>query len=362
MDKPRVAIVLDYSLGLDQWRERAAAGDALDATPYGLDAAADRFALVWARSHDETDLARRMRGRLARWLGCDVVHAWRNRRLIISADAVWTDTERQHLAVALLQRLRPRSRRVPVVAQSVWLWDEWPAYGQVRRAWVRWLLGAHAVEVCHSPGNVEASQREVPGRRVRFLRFGTSIPPHGERVDPVDVLSVGNDRCRDWQTLADALAQLPGVSARIVSSAPPARRVEWPDGVVVGAAPTRADLAALYRGARAIVVVSRANPYASGITAAIEALDAGKPLVVTDTGGIGAYVEGAADLVPPGDSAALGAAIKDALDGGGVTPEPGARAERGLTARDYVDRYAGLTGQLLAGSRKTLRERIEGRH
>jgi hypothetical protein len=134
-----------------------------DLTPYGYDLAGDRFDMVWSVAAPEGRLGRALRVRIANALGFDLVHAWRNRTLLFRADVIWTHTEREHLAVALLQRFRRRSRRVPVLAQSVWLWDAWQTWGAPRRALVGWLLRTHPVEAVHSARNRDVSRRAVPG-------------------------------------------------------------------------------------------------------------------------------------------------------------------------------------------------------
>ena len=61
-------------------------------------AAEDRCALEYSEDRQEGALraALRLGGRLL--LGLDLVHAWRNRRGIYSAEIVWTGTESQHLS------------------------------------------------------------------------------------------------------------------------------------------------------------------------------------------------------------------------------------------------------------------------
>lgn len=344
--RPKVVVALSYDQDAVRWRDRHARGEVLDATPYGYHRAADAFDLRWTVSHAEGRLAGRIRRALAARLGFDVVHVWRNRALLRRADAIWTHTEREHLAIAaVLGRRAP-----PVLAQSVWLWDAWPGWGRARRRLVAALLRRHPIEVVHSEVNLVDARAAVAGRRVELLPFGTQALPsvRGDRpVEPPVVVSVGNDADRDWPLLAAAAERLPELSFRVISSSRAARDVRWPPNAERIASVTRASLTAAMREATCVVVPVRPNRHASGTTSCIEALGAGRPMVVSRAGGLARYVEGAARLVPPGDADALTSAIRAAADGRVEAPAPGEDRARGLTQADYVERYVRVTRWLL---------------
>ena len=108
----------------------------------------------------------RVRRALAARLGTDVVHAWRNRALLGSADVVWTHTEREHLAVGLVRATLPRRRRPAVLAQSVWLWGRWDALGRARRRRCAGVLRGPAVAAVLGVA-AEVSQYVLAGRHMR---------------------------------------------------------------------------------------------------------------------------------------------------------------------------------------------------
>lgn len=341
-------VALSYDQDVERWRQRHERGEVLDETPYGYHRAADRFDVAWTASHPERPLVRRARDSLSGRLGFDIVHIWRNRRLLRSADVIWTHTEREHLAVAFVLR----GGAPPVIAQSVWLWDAWPGLSGARRRLIATLLRRHAVELVLSRVNLADARRGVPGRRVEFVPFGSAALP-SVRSDPPGspplVLSVGNDSDRDWAVLARAAERLPGMRFRILSGSRAARGTDWPGSVEPVTTATRETLIASMREASCVVVPLRHNRHASGATSCIEALSAGRPLVVTRAGGIDAYVEGSATLVAAGDAAALADAIDAAVHGAGVSPREGVEVDRGLTQADYVERYARITLWLLGG-------------
>lgn len=166
MARPRVAIVLRHGLAPGAWRERFDRGDTWDRTPYGYDRAESDFELVWTEDLPERAFGRFWRGLLRRLFGFDFVHVWRNRAILRTVDVVWTHTEREHLAVALLKRLG-RHYDFASVAQSVWLWDNWSDHSRVRRAFYASLLRTHDVEVLLSRLNRDVSDRSNTSRYLK---------------------------------------------------------------------------------------------------------------------------------------------------------------------------------------------------
>ncbi len=353
-EKPRVAVLLAYDQDPERWRRRFERGEALDETPYGYERAQGDAELVWATSSAESAFARRVRHRMAGFLGFDLVHAWRNRRLLFDADVVWTHTEREHLAVALLQLLRPPRRRVRVLAQSVWLWDTWERWGRFRRGFVALLLKTHAIEVVHSRRNLAASRSSVEGRRVELLPFGSAgLAPGGTQDGPgenVDVIAVGNDIDRDWSVLAEAARLLPDVRFRIVSRSGKAKAQEWPENALCREADSMEELARVYAATKVVVLPLRPNLHASGATSCIEAMASGAVVVATAVGGIEDYLGSFGQTVPAGDPEALARAVEAGM-AGAIPPAPrDAVQRRGLTQGDYVARYVRVTHWIVGGA------------
>lgn len=353
-DKPRIAIVLRYGLNPDAWGRRHANGELVDPTPYGYQLADGVFDLTWSHDHAENALARIFRQTVRRIAGFDLVHVWRNRAIIREADAVWTHTEREHLGVAALAALRPRRYRAVSVAQSVWLWDQWPAYAGPRKWILRRLLQRHAVELTLSAENAAASMSTVPGRVVVRVPFGTHLadPADPARVTPVParVLTIGNDRHRDWSLLCEVSGRLPEIDFDVISLSPSAREQEWPGNVEIRSTTQRDILDSAYANATLVCLPLTPNLHASGCTVAIEAVSAGLPIVATDVGGIRDYLEGSqAQLVPPGDASAFVAAIVAALNTPPSKQASAVARERGLTEADYVNRLVSITLSLIDG-------------
>jgi glycosyltransferase involved in cell wall biosynthesis len=88
-----------------------------------------------------------------------------------------------------------------------------------------------------------------------------------------------------------------------------------------------------YRTSAVCVVAVRPNQHCSGLTAALEAMACGRPVVVTETPGMRDYVSHGYNglLVPPGDPRALATAIERIL----ANPQLG--ADLGEAGRKTVE-------------------------
>lgn len=354
---PKIFVHLGYGLDARRYAERFRQGLEVDETPYGFGLASELGCEpVFSRDADETPVVRLVRRALKRLLGFDLMHAWRNRQGWADADAVWTVQESEWLALAALARLG--WGHPPMVANSVWLFDRWPAMAAWRRALYR-LLAARAGQLTvHSEAALTAARRALPHARVQMLYFGVAqqqfevlrpVVPRalqgGDR--PLRVFAPGSDPSRDWQTLLRAVGNDPRFElvlltqqAAALSAAAGCRHVrvtQW-RGL--------AHLLALYDACDVVAIPMVENNYA-GITVGLEATLRGRPVVAARTGGVEGYLgpEGAS-WYPPGDPDALREALL-ACAGGGRHEAVARTRERCLRAdfstRGMVRRYLALT-------------------
>jgi glycosyltransferase involved in cell wall biosynthesis len=156
------------------------------------------------------------------------------------------------------------------------------------------------------------------------------------------VFSIGNDVSRDFDTLVAAArlrtARAPGAqqfvvrTTRSVADATPlelrSETVSFPE------------LRALYASAAVVVVPLHDSRHAGGINALLEAMAMGRPIVVSGSAGIADYVDDgeSALVVPPGDAAALAAAIGELLENPVLAQRLGTQARATV-----VDRCANAT-------------------
>jgi glycosyltransferase involved in cell wall biosynthesis len=248
--------------------------------------------------------------------------------------------------------LAARARRLPVVVVNYGLNLIYERSARTRRQLLRASLGSAASVVCLGETQREMllEQTGLRPERVRTALLGIDAhffsPRPAQNGEPY-VLAVGKDLARDYATLARALEGL-GVRAEIAAyprnlvgiSLPPGARAR-----VVGPL----ELRDLYANAACVVIPQRgdAYPYGSeggGLTALLEAMAMGKPIVASDRPIIREYVDDGRSgiTVPPEDAAALRAAIDRVLGDPGLAAALGAAAralvERTLTTRHFAER------------------------
>ena len=350
----RVLPVFGGALDVGDWRARHAGGEVPDAVPYGLDRlGAHGWELVddapgWlgtAPAQVARGAARRAGG------GYDWLLTAGARP---DADVVLSWDERRGVPLALRH-----GRSVPVVTNVIWATDAPSGRPAVHRAAALGLRRAARLGVLSSaqvPALVERfGVREASVRIVPFGVDADFFTPGPAPADPDLVVTVGNDRHRDWPTALAAFAHVrqrrPATRLVVVSrTAGAVVPLTGADGVeVVQHLPHRA-LRDLLRTASAVLVTTRPNLHASGITAALEALATARPAVGSATAGMADYAPpgGGLTLVPPGDAAAAGEALLEILRDPGRAQEEGSAGRRSVEERFSTARQAAHLAHLLA--------------
>ena len=326
-------------------------------------AESDRYQLSYSHDADENKLLQIFRRGLKAAVGFDFIHAWNNRDEILSSDVVWTHTEFEYLAVALLCRLYGHKKRPLLLAQSVWLLDRWPRYSSLKKALYKKLLRRADMLSVLSPVNQKLME-QLSGRKTELVFYGvderdfplqTRNEWHGH--EPIRVAAIGNDRDRDWETLisafdADERFQVRLATRRNVATKPKGNNIEI--GPVSGMAAQRE----LYDWADIIVVPLHENQHASGITVIFEGVACCKPVVATNVGGLEAYFS-ADELtyVPPNDPLALKNALLKLVSDPVASLETAKRAVARLrqseyTVENFAAQHVALTEKLIARSRR----------
>jgi glycosyltransferase involved in cell wall biosynthesis len=325
----KVWLELGPTLDTADWQARHARGEVPDAWPYGLDRLRRSGMEVAAgappRGADAlaARVLRRAGGQFQWWEAA-------RRRVPPGTDVVACWAERAGVPVAL------RERSVPVATGVIWL-TEPGAIGRagaraaragLRRAAAVWTLSSAQLPVLAREWGVERA-------RLHHLPFGVDadfFSPGGE-PQPGVVLSVGNDRHRDHETVLKAVAQVRGAHPRsrlsLVTRAP----VDVPPELGTRTVALPHDrLAEEYRRSAVVAVALQPNLHVSGITVVLEAMACGRPVVVTGTPGMTDYVTHGENglLVPPGDPAAMAAAV------GALLADPERAAAVGAAGRRAV--------------------------
>jgi glycosyltransferase involved in cell wall biosynthesis len=201
----------------------------------------------------------------------------------------WIIATTDSIALPLLAQKRRGTVRNPIVYQSIGLCDGIHS-GRVQAALARrYLRLAREAQVVLVYTEVEAKLFDalVPGLPVRRIPLGIDADWWSGLSDgtavPGTILAPGRDPSRSFPTLAAAVAGLP-VRTIIVGSLARAQGVSPTPTIEVQDDVPLAELRRLLAQAQLVVIPSRPSAYGSGHVTALQAMAAGKPVVMTDTG------------------------------------------------------------------------------
>jgi glycosyltransferase involved in cell wall biosynthesis len=368
VDDLNVFVHLGSGFGANRWRKRYE-GDLIpgvnEPLPYGYyRAEGDGVRIVYSEDREESRLVEFLRKLLCRVVGFDLIHAWRNRLGLLNADIIWTHTEREHLAVILLLMVSRPTKKPQIIAQCIWLFDQWPGFSRVRRRLCTWLLSRADLVTTHSPDNLQIARSLLANTRTDLVLFGINAdsmrPPHNTPChQPIRIAALGNDMHRDWETLLRAFAGKPFFELRIASPKLACHTAGTQANVVVKAAVNRKDVEELYAWADLIAVPLKANLHGSGISVILEATLAGRPVISTDTGGLRAYFsDHEVCYVPIGDAIAMQRSAIALAQQNRQRVEQVRLAQRrvleaGLTSEAYAMRHRDLSFDLLRNKMAT---------
>jgi glycosyltransferase involved in cell wall biosynthesis len=297
----------------------------------------------------------------------DVASVLAARAPIARADVVFATVDTVGIPLALLRRRRLVAR-TPVVYASIGLLERLARLrgARLRRSYLRALGEVDAVVAY---GAAEADElRAWLGQLsspppVHFVPFGVDtalLAPDGRLAD-LDAVSVGADPQRDYGLLVEAAARTPEVAYAVVASSDQSGVLaRAPANVTVQLNASFVASLDVLRRARVVVLPVRDNAYSGGTTVLLQALALGKPVVVSRTRAIAdgyGLVDGeTCRLVPPGDAAALAAAVRELLADDAAAAALGQRARAHAKRNLGWERYVAALGEILG---ETARRRQE---
>lgn len=247
--------------------------------------------------------------RIEQALRMDLLLAWRAKQREDAFDVLYADSEQVGIPLALLGLRKPlvvtihnwsRARRV--LARLLRLHRRWAAAGYITADQREFLRGLGLPE-----------ERLFRAFSVRLERFPPAGPPPADGA----LVSLGSAR-RDYAALIEALRGLPGCATRIYASSKygdPYRggAAALPGWVQFAARVADEEIPAVYQQARFVVIpLERGAHSGAGITVALEAAASARAVIATRTPGTPDFVKDGETglIVPPGDPAALRAAIQ----------------------------------------------------
>jgi len=276
--------------------------------------------------------------------GGDFATVFACRRGANAADVIFSTVDTVGIPLVLARRARLVSR--PVVYVSVGLLNR---IARLRGDRVRALYRSAFLRVdtivAYSLAEVEALRRwlssEDGGPRLVFLPFGVDTEyfrPRPDREPDADVVSIGADLRRDFALVVHLAERHPELSVRIVTSNQHARSLgPVPGNVTVEVDVPFPSVRDRLTGARVVLLPVKENVHSGATTVLLQAMAAGKPVVVTRTQAIASGYHLAHGqnclLVEPGDAEGHEAATLGLLD------DPERAAALGARARETVERH-----------------------
>lgn len=363
----KIYVHLPFGHDAIDWKRRWESGELVginDPSPYGY-SRAERMGCVvtFSKAGPESLVSKLMRGGLRVLLGFDYLHARRNADRIYESDAVWTHTESQFLAIAALFSTKAREERPRLLGQSVWLIDSWRTLTWLHRYIYRRLISYVDIMTFHSPINYAEAQRLFPATPSALVLFGvpseSPMPVRVRNTNPIRIISVGNDRHRDWKTLINALGGQEGIELTIVSGTADQSLASGYDNVEIRRVKQNSELKALVDSSTLMVVPLKSNKHASGITVIQEAVLQGLPVIASDVGGLEAYFSAEEiTYVPEGNPTAMLTAVRELSGNPRKMSDLAEAALRKMLSGElgceaYISRHVELTRAMLYGDNRS---------
>ncbi len=364
MDSPPIKVFAHLAHGQDpvDWERMWTSGRLVgicERTPYGYGRANDMgCSVTFSVKERSGPIGQLLRIAFRAVFGFDYFHARHNAKQALASDIVWTHTESQYLAMALVFALAGKKRPLPkLLGQSVWFFDKWSRLDPFRKALYRRLIAYVDCLTVHSPLNLEMARRLFPDHRCELVRFGIATEelraPVLRANQPHRIVCLGNDRHRDWKTAIEAFANLPGVEVKIFSTQASAALLRGAKNVEIRGIRNNEELIEELAKASMMVLPLKPNLHASGATALQEAVIFGVPVIVSDTGGLSSYFGfDEVTFVPPLAPEALRKATLALLENPAEALAKAARAQAHIAtgeigAMAYVRDHVRLSREML---------------
>ena len=271
---------------------------------------------------------------IEQWLRLDIYLAFKAKEIADQYDIIWANSEKVAVPLSFLNIKKPlvvvlqypESPLRVLVIKLFGLAKRWAGVGIVSRQ-ARYFL---------------QSQFGIDSKKIfQYFAIKTDVfqPAADHQGENGPILSMGVAK-RDYDTLIEALSELPGCHAEIHASSKygdlyQGRKItKVPDWIRFPGRIPDHELTHRYQACRFVVIPMQPTSHSgAGVTSALEASASGKAVIATNTGGMSSYVISGKTgiLVPPHDVRAMRTAIKTLWENKELA------AEMGHAGRKFVE-------------------------
>jgi glycosyltransferase involved in cell wall biosynthesis len=273
--------------------------------------------------------------KIEQWLRLDLYLALRAKRIARQYDLIWAGSEKVGIPLSFARLYKPlvviaHFLESPLKAhflRATGIAKRWAGVGFISNESRDFLIK----DLCIAPDRLFQFESAKYLDKVQ--------PAAAPTVGPL--LSVGVAK-RDYATLIEAVADLPGYEIEIFASSKFGDKLrvqngrEIPHWIHFADFVPDTELIRQYEAARFVIVPLKKTTHSgAGLNAVLEAGAFGKAVIATRTGGMATFVQDGETgiLVPPGDSAALRSAIQK------LWSQPELAHQLGLAGRRYLEAH-----------------------
>jgi glycosyltransferase involved in cell wall biosynthesis len=264
----------------------------------------------------------------------------RSLRTAARADVVFAYLENHGTLPALLRARRTwPMRRTPLVVLSCWWAEELQSSGaSTRERILRAAAGVDRILVLSSNQVGVFARYGIPEHRVTSLPFSVDADwytPDPDVVRDRDVVAVGMDRGRDFDTLVAAARMLPAARFDIVTQSGRLDPSRMPRNVTLHPMVPMDEYRHWLRRARVVAVPTHELAYPTGQSVLLEASATGACVAVTRTPAMADYLrEGVTALgLPLGDARGVAEVLGGALSDDELRRRIGSQARKAVEER-----------------------------
>lgn len=370
----KVCVFLGHNLAvkIDEWEYKYLNDDVNDTFPYGYDRFDDaRFEIKYVKINSKEKkflLNNTFLEKLYLYLIKLPIE-------LIKNDIIWTHYDKDGLYIAALRSIPILNRFLAKqLSCFVWLIDESKNFNKIKIYVISKLLKQIDKVIFHAKTEKNLF-KEIYGincKKLNHIKFGINIenysnkkkniiPPKMKSEEKNYILSVGNDRHRDYDTLISLSNDMKQDKFIIATK----HILEGYKDNLKTLSVNLKEIRYLYNNCMCVVVPLRYNEHVSGCTTALEAAAMKKPVIISDVPGIDDYViDGITGIiVPVGDKIALKNAIEKLKNNPDLVLDMGENAYNYVIdkfdTKIWANKHIDISKEILGMREKTWKVKVD---